>query len=245
MATHFYFNKMSFGIFKKLKEGFKKLGRGAKFIGGKLVNIGRKFVGPVVDKFLPGVGEIASDVVNTVYDEYKKDKEKKIKKRKIYAEDDDDEYEYDKPKESRRKQLMRRPRFEEENDDEPAIRFAESRRRKQFSTRTPSSFVEEEENDEPKFKPTKPRFNKSYPSRFADEEPDDASYKDSTSYLSDEEPNKDSTDPIRIYNSQAYTRPKKTINEFVNDGAKHSLMSSRIPQEFNKSTKIMRWSNNY
>ena len=75
---------MAFGIFKKLKDGFKKLGRGVKRIAGKLINTGKKAlkvgndyvvkplktpIKAVANAIIPGAGhfiDAASDAIDNM-----------------------------------------------------------------------------------------------------------------------------------------------------------------------------------
>ena len=65
---------MAWGIFKKIKDGFKKvvggIKKGAKWFGDKVLKpIAKPIVdmaAPVVDKFLPGVGTAVKTGVDTL-----------------------------------------------------------------------------------------------------------------------------------------------------------------------------------
>ena len=74
LINYFYFRlKMAWGIFNKIKRGFKKVGsafkKGIQFVNDKIVKPFKPFVKAVANNFIPGAGVIvdaASDGIDAV-----------------------------------------------------------------------------------------------------------------------------------------------------------------------------------
>lgn len=70
---------MGFGIFKKLKDGIvnigKKIAKGAKWVNDKVVKPALPYVKPLINKFIPGAGDVVEAVSDGIDGDFTKGKQ--------------------------------------------------------------------------------------------------------------------------------------------------------------------------